>query len=124
HVIARGRIVTDPSVDDFDVSDGLGVHVVDAASLDVTVAFLSSECTASHGGRFRCGRSDHPATQVKFRCLKSSHVAYRYLVRLGHVSLPTSLTAPVTLTLTTNDVVDRVGSSDTCSATSSGLVCH
>ena len=48
---------------------------------------------------------------------------YRFLVRLGHRSVPGPLGAPVTLTVTDDVSVDRVGAMTACHDVAAGMDC-
>ena len=118
HVIFRGSLTTNPP-DTVAVTQGLGVHVGDAATLAVDETFDPSECKTTHGG-FHCRKSDDPSTQAKFR----GKGAMRFNVRLGKCAIAAVPVAPVTVTLTTDGMIDRVGSMGSCKANSVRARCR
>jgi hypothetical protein len=119
HVIVRGTLTTDPTVDTFGVSQGLAVHVTDAGTLAVDETFDSSECKSGRSG-IRCKKSDDPSTQAKFRGKPAS---LGFNVRLGRRSIDAVPVAPVTITLTTDGMIDRVGSAGSCKTHAVGARC-
>jgi hypothetical protein len=119
HVIVRGTLTADPAVDTIGVSQGLTVHVGDAATLAVDETFDATECRSGRGG-IRCKKASDPSTQAKLRGKAGS---LRLTMRLGQRSIDAAPVAPVTVTLTTDGLIDRVGSAGACKATAVGARC-
>ena len=121
-LVARGTfVVTAP--DSFGSQSGIVVHLTDASSLDVSETFAASECHTSKHGRVRCRRSDDVSTQAKFNPKPAAPGHYRFGVRLGHRTVPGPLGAPVTLTVTDDAFVDRVGAMTACHDVAAGMSC-
>jgi len=118
HFIVRGKLTAAPA-DAFGVTDGLGVHVGDAGTLALDETFDANECKGGRGG-VRCKKSTDPSTQAKFR---GHNGAFRFAVRLGHRTIDAAPVAPVAVTLTTDGMVDRIGSLASCKTSGGGAHC-
>jgi hypothetical protein len=119
HIVFRGTLTTAPGLDTFGVTQGLGVHVTDVATLVVDETFDPNECKSGHAG-VRCKKAADPSTQAKLRGKAGS---LRVNVRLGQRAIDAVPVAPITVTLTTDGMIDRVGSAGSCKTNSVGARC-
>jgi len=121
-VLARGGFAALPP-DAFSASAGLAVHVTDAGGLDTLVSWAASECKTSHRGVVHCRNAKDPSTRVVVRPV--AHMAGHFTVslRLSHLQITGPFAAPVTVTVTDEVFIDRVGTMSTCRVSHSGMRC-
>jgi hypothetical protein len=106
---------------------GFEVQVVDALTLDVTVAFSAADCTTLKSGVVTCKTPDGRKT-ARFQPLKAKPGRVRVALRFQSLTL-TEPFAPALVVRLTSDPgvavlgVDRVGSIDTCRVTAKGMLC-
>ena len=120
HLILRGSMASTPPIDAIGQTDGLAIHVVDAASLVVDDDFAPGECKTAANG-VHCKKAGDASTQAKLRG-KPGASTVKLAIRLGGVAVDLAPTAPLTVTLTTG-AVDRVGTAASCSTGAGGARC-
>src|SRR4029434_1411495 len=95
-------------------SGGLVVRVNDAATFDTSFAWSASECGTFKRGRIICRSAADPSTQAKFRPLASAPGVFKYKLRLSHLSIAGDVVGPVSVTVTGDGAIDRVGAAGVC----------
>jgi hypothetical protein len=123
HLVVRAKIITDPAVDTFAVTGGLGVALADATGPVLDDTFGASECATGHGGRIACKHAGDPSSQAKFRPQAATPGTFRLMLRLGSLAIATMPTPPLTVTLTSDGLVDRVGALARCHTLPVALSC-
>jgi hypothetical protein len=121
-LVVRGTFMVPPP-DAFTTSAGVTAHVQDPLGMDVTFAWNASECATSPRGKIVCRRAGERASQAKFRPLGSTPHLYKFSLRMAHLAMPGPFASPLTLTLTDDAAIDRVGAMATCHALPAGLTC-
>jgi hypothetical protein len=102
---------------------GITAHIKDADALDVTVVWSASECGTFRRGRIVCRSTSDPATQAKFRPLPSAPGIFKYKLRLAHLSAAGPIVLPLSVTVTGDGAIDRVGAAGACRDIPAGVVC-
>jgi hypothetical protein len=111
------------AADSFSAAAGIAVSISDAGGVVATFAWSASECGTLSKGRIVCRSTSDPASQAKFRPLKSAPGVFKYKVRIAHVSGLGSVTDPLSVTVTDEGAIDRVGAAGACRAIPRGQVC-
>jgi hypothetical protein len=109
--------------DAFSGAAGVAVRITDATGVDIRVSWSASECGTFRRGRIVCRSADDPASHAKFSPLAASPGLLKYKLRLAHLGAVGPITPPLTLTLTDDTGVDRVGSAGVCRTTPIGQAC-
>jgi hypothetical protein len=109
--------------DTFGAASGLAVRVTDAVGVDVRVEWAASECGTFRRGRIVCRSASDPASHGKFLPLATSPGVLKYKLRLAHVGAVGPVTPPLTVTLTHDAGVDRVGAAGVCRTIPAGQAC-
>lgn len=109
--------------DAFTATTGLTVRFSDAAGFDVSFAWSASECGVYKRGRIICRSVADPSTQAKFRPLASAPGVFKYKLRLAHLSLSGDVVEPVSVTVTGDGAIDRVGAAGVCRRIPTGIQC-
>ena len=121
-VAARGTFPV-AAPDAFGATAGVTVHVNDTLGFAASFAWSASECGTFTRGRIICRSATDPSTQAKFRPLPSAPGVFKYKLRIGHLSLSGALTEPVSVTVTGDGAIDRVGAAGVCRRIPSGIQC-
>ena len=109
--------------DTFGAAAGVTVRVTDATNLDVTVEWNASECGTFRHGRIVCRSTNDPASQAKFLPLVRHPGVVKYKLRLAHLDVSGPVTAPITVRVTHDGTVDRVGAAGICRDVPVGQTC-
>ena len=121
-VDARGTFpVSAP--DAFGTTEGITVRVNDATSFTTSFAWSAAECTVQKRGRILCRSTADPSTQAKFRPLASAPGTFKYKIRLAHLSLSGDVVEPMSVTVTSDGAIDRVGAAGVCRTIPTGIQC-
>jgi hypothetical protein len=115
YILVRGDFLAPPA---FNATDPIAVRVQDAAGLDVSHGFAS--CT-SVGGRVRCRDSNF---RVLFKPLSSTQAVFKYQIRFTRLGIHPPFAGPLTVTITHDTALDRVGVISDCRASDFGLRCR
>jgi hypothetical protein len=115
YILIRGDFLVPPP---FNSADPIAVRVQDAAGLDVSHAFPT--CT-SVGGRVRCRDGNF---RVLFRPLSSTQAVFKYQIRFTRLGIDPPFAGPLTVTITHDTALDRVGTIGDCRASDFGLRCR
>jgi cysteine-rich repeat protein len=102
----RGDFRTDPPADTFDASAGIAVHVTDSSGLTRNFMWPAGDCVTAGTGSIRC-RSADGRWRGKF-VTSGTRTIYRWSLRLEHLRIH-RLPGPLTVAITQNSVIDRVG---------------
>ena len=121
-IAVRGTFPVAPP-DTFGASAGVTAHVIDVSGVDVSVSWSASECGTFRRGRIVCRSTNDPATQAKFIPLASAPGIFKYKLRLAHLGASGPVTAPLTVTVTHDGAVDRVGAAGFCRDIPAGQTC-
>jgi hypothetical protein len=130
-VVLEGEFLRQGSGDSTDVPDGMTVRLTDSLQLDQTVEWLGEECRMRTHGIVRCRRAKAPHHSAQLRPLPSDIPgvqAFLVGIRLVQLDLAAPFVAPLSVSMT-NDPrqptrgIDRVGSTDNCKMSGSGLDC-
>jgi hypothetical protein len=121
-VLVRGTF-TVPPPDAFTAAAGVTARVQDGLGMDLVLAWSAPECTTSRRGRIVCRKASDRASQAKFVPLRSTPHVYKMSLRMAHMVMPGPFASPVTLTLTDDAAIDRVGTMLTCHAMPAGMTC-
>ena len=108
--------------DAFTAAAGVAVHLTDSGTLDVASSWKPAECRTARSGRIQCRGASDPSLQLKVRPLASG--MWRFVVRLGHLSMQPSFAAPIAVTITDDASIDRFGSMAACHSMPSGIACN
>jgi len=107
----------------FGAAQGVAVRVTDGLTLDESQAWEAAECRTNRTGRrVLCRATGNPSTQAKLR-VRPGGGDMRFTVRLGHLALAAPFGAPVTVALTSDGTIDRVGTLAACRVLPAGLAC-
>jgi len=125
-ILAFGDFTFVSPSDGFDPAKGMAVHVVDSylppvGPLDVRTTWDGGECLMVKG-QVRCANADRSQTAT-FKMVTRSPGVVRFVIRLKHLDIAAPFLEPVTVTITTNGVTDRVDVATECRASVSGLLC-
>jgi hypothetical protein len=121
-VMARGTFIT-PAPDAFTASAGIAAHVTDGLGLDTLVTWGADECKTSARGRVLCRKASDPSTQAKFRRVRGSSSIFVFRVQAKHLAIQGPFAAPVTVTVTDDAAIDRVGTMHACQESPAGMAC-
>jgi hypothetical protein len=121
-IVVRGTFPAAPP-DAFGATAGVTVRVTDATGVDVSVEWGASECGTFRHGRIVCRSASDPASQAKFLPLMAHPGIYKYKLRLAHLDTAGPVTAPLTVTVTHDGAVDRVGAAGLCREVPAGQTC-
>jgi hypothetical protein len=126
-IVARGRFPTDPPADHIDATVGITLHVTDGLNVDRTFHWDSanSSCITYSNGAVRCTHPDGQSAKVQLLAPRAGSTTWAFKVRLKSLDIEAPFSGPVTLTMSTGSGVDRHGSIDTCtvSSTTQALNC-
>ena len=121
-MLVRARLSVPPP-DSFSASAGISLRVTDGRALDMTVTWGAADCQVSHPGRIRCRKGADRATQVKFRRYRGRPDLLKMGARLAHLPIVGPFKAPLTVTVTDDGVMDRVGTISSCRASKIQATC-
>ena len=109
--------------DTFSAAAGVAIRVTDATGVDVRVSWSAAECGTFRRGRIVCRSADDPASHGRFVPVAASPGILKYKLRLAHLGAVGPVTPPLTLVLTHDAGVDRVGSAGICRNVPAGQAC-
>ena len=119
----RGTFTTAPPRDAFTAANGLAVHVTDGRGLDRRFAWPAAECQTSARGRVRCRNADG-TVKGAFLPVSRGSASYRVTFLARRLALAAPFTAPATVTVTDQQVIDRAGTIAACTSSSTGMTCR
>ena len=122
-IMVRGT-VKPPTSDVFSATMGIALHVTDGAGLDTVVAWGADECRVSHRGRIFCRMASDPSTQAKFRPARDGAGSYGFRAQMKHLAIQGPFAAPVTVTVSDDVAIDRVGTLVACRDSGAGMSCN
>jgi uncharacterized delta-60 repeat protein len=125
-ITAKGDFVTSQPGDTFDAASGVGVRVTDALGLAQTSSWAASACVTTVSGRTKCQSPDKTA-KLDVRQLRATPTVYKFSLRLTKLAINAPFGPPVGVTIADGGVGvgrDRVGSTENCASTNSGLTCR
>jgi len=111
------------AADSFSGAAGIVAHVTDAAGLDASFTWSTSECGTYRRGRIVCRSISDPASQAKFRPLVKTPGLIKFSLRIAHLGTSGHVTAPLGVTVTDDAAIDRVGSASVCRTVRGGQTC-
>jgi len=119
--VARGRLSAD-APDRFTSGSGIALHLTDAATLDMQMAWLPSECLTAHGD-IGCREKGDPSTKASFRRNRKAAGTFKVKLRVAHLALHAPFVAPLNVTVTDDKFVDRVATMTKCRSASARMSC-
>jgi hypothetical protein len=133
-LIARGDFIVPPPLaieDFFNANQGISMRIQDGLFVDESAIWDPSECETrfrvigpvTQLRRINCKAPDR-STKAVFKPLNKNPGAVRFVakIRRRHIDLP--FQAPVTVTLTSIGVLNRVGAIVDCETKAAGLKCR
>jgi len=116
----KGAFDVAPPADIFFASGGLALYVQDGLGLDATYGFGVAECGMVGLGRWYCQSLDRHF-KAKLRARGSS--SYRFTIAFTKIALTGPFAGPVSVTMSQDHDIDRVGTIATCTSTATRLAC-
>ena len=118
----RGAFDVGPPPDRFFASGGLFLHLQGGLGLDVTYGFGQAECGMVGSGRWYCQSLDRHFTG-KLRAAGPALTSYRFKIALTKLPLTGPFAGPLTVTMSQDRDIDRVGTIATCTGSATRLAC-
>src|SRR5262249_31636767 len=122
-IMVRGTF-TPPSSDVFSAAMGIALHVTGGAGMEQVVAWSGDRGRASRGGRILCRSASDPSTQAKFRPARKGAGTYGFRAQMKHLAMQGPFAAPVTVTVSDDVAIDRVGTLVSCRDSAAGMSCR
>lgn len=120
----KGDFLTEPPADIFTANNpSITLRVEDSLNLAQTRTWPPLPCLVNSSGRVKCTSPDG-LSKAQFRPFPKQPSVFRFRAKFKKLALNGPFAGPVTVTLTYNGAIDRVGTISDCAATSSGLKCR
>lgn len=121
-VKVKGTLTVGPPPDVFFAAGGLRLRVQDGLGLDTTLTAEQGACGMVASGRWVCLAMGN-RFKAAVRTVQSDPSTHRFAIAVKKLALGGPFDGPVTVTLSQDHFIDRVGSLAVCKSTPTKLTC-